>query len=501
MAGLLDFNFDDPQQAGLLALAKGLFAAGAPQTRRVGLGEALAGGMGQMQQAQMQAQMIKQRQEMMDAQLAMERLKEKRAQADFENKQNWYKGFMGNGGQAPMQGGQAGASGAGMSQQQSALANMSIDQLAQAAVLGMPGAKELFDLKKYADNGIERKPNTIYRNPITNKDEYISDPSKGFNYDPNTKTVTPLAGFSATNAAMKGDETAAIEAAKAANDLVTVNLADGPVQMTRQRAIQLAGGGQAPSSPIGSGNGLDISKLSPQQMKVLQMQDPEAFANGVISFGQSRQAPQTPMQSRGNGLGIPLQTEAQKEFEVGNVRGRQGTANSLNDNWIKQSYNPTLDAGKSSKDILGGLDALKTIDLKTGWGTEAKASAANVLTSLGIAPQNAEMYATNVQKFQSVAMGKLLDTLAAQKGPQTEGDSTRAQQTFAMLKNTNEANQFIADFARAKANMDVRKANFYQDALPLGQQIGDLNEIDRRWKKIQGSIWDDPALQPYKGSR
>jgi hypothetical protein len=45
--------------------------------------------------------------------------------------------------------------------------------------------------------------------------------------------------------------------------------------------------------------------------------------------------------------------------------------------------------------------------------------------------------------------------------------------------------------------MDARKAQFYQDALPIAQTNGDLTEIDRRWQKIQGSIWSDPVLQSY----
>jgi len=60
MAGLLDFNLDDPQQAGMMALAQGLLSAGAPQTRRVGFGEALASGMGNMMQARQQAKGLQQ---------------------------------------------------------------------------------------------------------------------------------------------------------------------------------------------------------------------------------------------------------------------------------------------------------------------------------------------------------------------------------------------------------------------------------------------------------
>lgn len=57
MAGLLDF--DDPQQAGLLAFAQNMFAAGAPQTRRVGIGQALTSGLSGMQQAQQAAELAK----------------------------------------------------------------------------------------------------------------------------------------------------------------------------------------------------------------------------------------------------------------------------------------------------------------------------------------------------------------------------------------------------------------------------------------------------------
>lgn len=52
MPGLLDFLNDDPQSTGLMGLAQGLLAAGAPQTRRVGLGEALGLGLKGMTDSQ-----------------------------------------------------------------------------------------------------------------------------------------------------------------------------------------------------------------------------------------------------------------------------------------------------------------------------------------------------------------------------------------------------------------------------------------------------------------
>lgn len=74
MAGLLDFDFNDPQQAGLLALASGLLSAGAPQTRRVGIGEALAGGLGAMGQAQQNAQLMQRKKAAEDLAMQMHQM-------------------------------------------------------------------------------------------------------------------------------------------------------------------------------------------------------------------------------------------------------------------------------------------------------------------------------------------------------------------------------------------------------------------------------------------
>lgn len=580
---LSDADMQSPQNQQMSAIAAALLQAGGPSLRPISFGQALGGALNAGNQAYQSAQDRALIRQMKDEDLKLKQLSEKRAQQSFDQQQAWMKKLTGDQGdygsqpqaqqmpqsiQQPLKLGmdsdgnmgfqsqpniQAPAPQQGQMQQRpqsGGIQNLSLDDLGMAAVAGIPGAKELLDIKKFQLNGIKRE-NATYIDPITGKQQYFADPTKGLDYNPETKTVTGLTNFNQVNAAMKGAETFAQEQAKAQFNPMIINGVDEygrarPEQTTvadfvqQRSAMQQPQQGQIPQgqqvqaqqAPNGQQTGpqgLDISRLSPQQIQALQRRDPEAFYNGMNDFAQTRgqapaqtqqgmQQPQAVPQQAFNQprFGIPLQSEAQKAEELANVKlrtepgitqqvgavsGKQGTTNALNENWIKQSYNPVLEAGKTSRDILGGLDALKTIDLKTGWGTEAKANAANILTSLGIAPKNAELYATNAQRFQSVAMGKLLDTLAAQKGPQTEGDAQRAQKTFTMLSNTPQANQFIADFARAKANLDARKAAFYQEALPIAQQTGDLNEIDRRWMKLQGSIWSDPVLQQYKGAK
>lgn len=61
-----------------------------------------------------------------------------------------------------------------------------------------------------------------------------------------------------------------------------------------------------------AGSGLDLSKLTPQQIQVLQRQDPTAFANGVASFASSQNSAQqlTPGMEAGKGAFLDKQAAA-----------------------------------------------------------------------------------------------------------------------------------------------------------------------------------------------
>lgn len=177
---------------------------------------------------------------------------------------------------------------------------------------------------------------------------------------------------------------------------------------------------------------------------------------------------------------------------------KQSAFTGANEDWLKNSYRPVLESAKSADSMLTTVQSLRNIDINTGWGTEAKANAANVLTGLGVAPKNAEMFATKAQQFQSQAMTRLWEVLNTAKGPQTEGDADRAKQTFASLKNTNKANEFVIDLAEATARRDKLKAAFYSEAMPIARDSGDLTAVDRKWTQIQKSIWSDPIMAKWK---
>jgi hypothetical protein len=172
----------------------------------------------------------------------------------------------------------------------------------------------------------------------------------------------------------------------------------------------------------------------------------------------------------------------------------------VNKTWLKTSYEPVKVAGDAANDMLTNVQVARQSMANmggTGWGTEAKATGAAILSSLGIAPKNAELYASNAQTFQSASMSNLTTTLNAAKGPQTEGDADRAGKTFAQLKNTPQANSFILDLSEAKAQRDQLKARFYEQALPIAQGKGNLQEVDREWSKRTPSVFSMPSMQKW----
>ncbi len=168
-----------------------------------------------------------------------------------------------------------------------------------------------------------------------------------------------------------------------------------------------------------------------------------------------------------------------------------------NKDFIDKSYRPTLDAARGASQANARLDALQSIDLTTGWGTEAKAGAANILASFGIAPESAKQLTANSQIFNAIVSKEVNEELMLQKGPQTEGDSQRAFNIQAQLGNRPEANQFIIDMARALNDQKIKKAKFFSQNRKRATDAGDLASLDLEWQEQQGSIFDKPSMQKW----
>lgn len=285
MAGLLEF-LSSPEAANGL----GLLAAAGPRFDGAGFGQRLQEGLA-YGQAQRDAEM---KRKQAAAAAEMQAMQMEQAKRKFE----WQQKLMGDlagptayspqvttSGQPPAMG-QLGSGSFGIAdsgnnpaipsvikQQQSRIASMTPDQI--AAYKAITG-EDLTPIWKIAKEGFERKPGSFY-DDTNGRRSYVGDPTKGFALD-DKGNVTEMPGYSRTQASIEGAKAAAIEGAKAGLDTVAVDLPDGTKRsMTRAQASEYFN--QPENSPMN--RGLDVSKLSPEQTKMLLNADPLAFSRGV----------------------------------------------------------------------------------------------------------------------------------------------------------------------------------------------------------------------------
>lgn len=434
--GLLNF-FQSPGGQGLLSAVAG-YAAGARRGTPVNnIGRGLLSGVTGYQNSLEE----------------QKKLDQKKAIASF---------FGGSSAGAPKQTGtpDAGQSGAyGSPGGMGGLRGKTIDEIAYAkAVLGV----DVLEPWKIAQTGLEKKSGNYFYNPATGETELLPNVEPGINYDPQTRQAAPIAGYAPAKAHQAGMVAGAEAGAK------------HPYAIAQNRDQQYIGASLSPQEVVDpvTGETRIISRL-------------QAVNGGGYGGGQGYGEGGG---NTGGGGYVTKRNPAVAESEQ-----------LMNKNWIDKSFNPTIDTGRSAAQRAASLQALRTMNIQTGWGAETMAKAAGVLSTFGV--ENAEKHAANAQMFQSVAMENLMKALMEQKGPQTEGDAQRASKTFVSLQNTPQANEFIMDFAQAQANHAQRKAAFYEEAMPMARQMGDLTLVDREWKKIEQSIWRDPILQKWNGQQ
>ena len=164
---------------------------------------------------------------------------------------------------------------------------------------------------------------------------------------------------------------------------------------------------------------------------------------------------------------------------------------------VVDQYKAVSDQAKLAAKSLPAIDMnLKIMDkdFATGFGTETKAAAANVLASLGV--KDAEKFATNAQTFLANANSAVLQKQLEQKGPQTESDAQRISATGAQLGNTNEANRFVLSVAKAQFQRDIDQRKFYSD---WQTEHKTFRGAEDAWYVGPGSasLFDSPVLKKY----
>jgi hypothetical protein len=155
-------------------------------------------------------------------------------------------------------------------------------------------------------------------------------------------------------------------------------------------------------------------------------------------------------------------------------------------------------AALSARKAMPGIDTAERIlnaGFNTGWGTEAQAAAANILTSLGVA--DAKNYATNAQLFLAQTRTVTNDRLLDQKGPQTDNDFKRTEEIGARLGNTADANKFLLAVNRAINNQTIEKHSFFTK---WENKNDSLKGAEQAWQDSpagRASLFDRPELKQY----
>lgn len=349
------------------------------------------------------------------------------------------------------------------------------------------------DLTDVAKLGIPSQLGNGWVQGIDGRREYMADPTKGVTAGTDG-VVRQMPGAADALAGIAGATTTAQERAKAGFDLVQVPQSDGTTRMMpRDQAVAALGGNQ-PMANRGAPVSPGLQAAIEADAKANGIPNPVANFQGNPANGGFMLSSERPAQN------VPRLGQTQSPADAGRQKNITEAGGKVNEAWLRTSYEPAIASGQAAQSLIDNSnvarDALAKMG-KTGWGTETKAAAASILAGLGIAPENAKMFAANAQIFQAKAMDSLWVKLNAAKGPQTEGDAQRASQTWAALKNTPEANAFILDFAQAQAERDKVKAAFFQQALPIAQGKGDLAEVDREWSKRTPSIFDMPSMKKW----
>lgn len=267
--------------------------------------------------------------------------------------------------------------------------------------------------------------------------------------------------------------------------------------------------------------GLEIIKANeqkrettPEKLRLMQALGYPMTREGFAAFEAAQRAPTTPseiskLQAEVNALPAndprrkPLQdrinmlTTRLEPVQV-NVDARAESAERVERaKQLVKDYNDVATAARVARRSLMSIEGAQGVldkGFSTGFGTETIAKAASVLAALGV--QSAEKYATNAQTFLSEARKVLLDRQLEQKGPQTENDAKRIDESFVRLGNTPEANKFILAVARAQAEQSSEQQKFY-DAFYRKNKTYDGAE--EAWLAGDGSksIFQRPSLRSF----
>ncbi|WP_282608451.1 hypothetical protein [Pelagibius sp. Alg239-R121] len=202
-----------------------------------------------------------------------------------------------------------------------------------------------------------------------------------------------------------------------------------------QQKIDIANKSRAPAKPQ-----LPLSAVGKLKFDL----DRGAISQGEYDAAVTKATTSTPLVSFGG--------EREKEEQKARGKRLDATAGEIHE------------TARAAENTLAQLAIARTLDVRTGGLAPLKKWAASYSQSFGVDPSVWGLEsASDAQAFEGIMNNIVLTKMQAQKGPQTENDAARIEQTLANLRNTPEANRFLFRSAEALARRDLEQARFFED--------------------------------------
>ncbi len=279
------------------------------------------------------------------------------------------------------------------------------------------GGPDLLNAYKFAREGIERKPGSMYEG-MNGQVSYTPDPKSGFDFNPATRQVSALPGFIATNSAIEGGKAAGTEGAKAALDPYTYTppgVDSRPVLTNRLAAMT----GTQAMGPTGAASAAAGSRFSPAAWDAASATARNDSDRGLIlntELGSASPADRPAIQREMARGGIPLQSpaEAAKATDTAKADVVRDTSRQLD----MKRY------GQLTAALSDARDLLKAGPTNSGMG----AMVDQLGGFFGYSPDSADA----ASKLETIS-GWMTANVPRMEGPQSDKDTMQYKQMAAAV--------------------------------------------------------------------
>ena len=159
------------------------------------------------------------------------------------------------------------------------------------------------------------------------------------------------------------------------------------------------------------------------------------------------------------------------------------------------TYAALQEAALSSQETMTNIDIMRQLDFTGGPGSDFKQNLRSFAVFMGMQGLVNIPEMVSQESFGSLAGDVLLKKMAKQKGPQTDRDYERIENTFANTNDIELKREFLMNSAYALAAREVEMADFYRKHY---EKTGKIRGADKAWNthKRTHPMVSDSVLDP-----